>query len=159
MEDILKMKMMLNGKVNDQNLYIINEKAKKKDEDEVYQAIAMTPLFDRIMVMALSLILGCLGVDRFYLGDIKLGVVKMLSFVGSLLMVIVPTVIITGLAVSGIVDEAPYLINTVVIIVGSLLLSLVATLCLVDAFFCYRKCLKINNDRIMNALDALVDVA
>lgn len=58
--------------------------------EEKYSQVAMTPVKDPTTVLLLSVFLGGLGVDRFYIGDTELGIVKLL--LGGLTMGIWPIV-------------------------------------------------------------------
>ena len=50
----------------------------EKAPDESYENIAMTKTKSPIVVLIFSIILGWLGVDRFIIGDVGLGVCKLL---------------------------------------------------------------------------------
>ncbi len=51
--------------------------------DEKYNVISTVPMKDPTVVLILSIFLGSLGVDRFMLGDIGLGVLKLITCGGA----------------------------------------------------------------------------
>jgi len=51
---------------------------------------------DRIVALVLSLFLGQLGVDRFYLGDVGLGVIKLVTCGGFLIWAFIDLFLIMG---------------------------------------------------------------
>ena len=53
---------------------------------------------DRTVSLILSLVLGCFGVDRFYVGDIGLGVLKLLTFGVCGIMYVIDFFLIMGRA-------------------------------------------------------------
>lgn len=48
-------------------------------EDDRFNMLAMVELKDPIMMLIISLLFGTLGIDRFLLGDIGMGVLKLLT--------------------------------------------------------------------------------
>lgn len=61
-----------------ENLHLLREKLSSLPEEK--QMIAQSiGLKSPIITLILSLLLGGLGIDRFYLGDILLGILKMVS--------------------------------------------------------------------------------
>lgn len=67
----------LSGKIpNEQTLTVKN--ALRKASDEVEEIIACLSLHNPVIVLLLSIFLGGLGVDRFVIGDVGLGVAKLL---------------------------------------------------------------------------------
>lgn len=59
-------------------LVSISEKLKTLDEEN-YQAFMLLEYKDPTVSLILSILTGCLGVDRFYIGDIGLGIGKLLT--------------------------------------------------------------------------------
>lgn len=51
----------------------------KSNIDEQQVTCAMMEMKDPTIAIILSVLAGCLGVDRFYIGDVGLGVVKLLT--------------------------------------------------------------------------------
>lgn len=103
--------------------YIVKE-ALEKAGDCAYDRLVAVPTKSPITTLLLSIFLGGLGVDRFYLNDIGLGVAKLLlsfflSFTGFFLIV-------------------PWL--------GMLIWPLV------DIFLCYKKAKKMNFDNLMREI-------
>ncbi len=54
------------------------QQALKNVPDEAYPSIIAIQTKSPVTVILLSIFLGGLGVDRFYIGDVKLGIVKLL---------------------------------------------------------------------------------
>lgn len=73
--------MQLKDKIPSDSYVYMKDKLDGADEKVVNQ-LSMMSLKDPTMALILSLILGGLGVDRFYKGDIGLGVLKLLTFGG-----------------------------------------------------------------------------
>ncbi|MBO5776054.1 MAG: TM2 domain-containing protein [Clostridia bacterium] len=69
--------MMVKNDIPNDMVYILTEALEKAD-DKVYNHILSIPIKSKITTLLLSIFLGGLGVDRFYIGDIGLGVAKLL---------------------------------------------------------------------------------
>lgn len=61
---------------------ILQEEQKKKELDRLSNGIVNASPKSRMTAFVLSLLLGCLGVDRFYLGYTGLGLLKLCTFGG-----------------------------------------------------------------------------
>lgn len=59
-----------------EQMYMFKEALEKAD-DKVYDKLQMVPTKNPILTLVFSLCLGACGVDRFYLGDVGLGVAKL----------------------------------------------------------------------------------
>lgn len=71
--------MMQNrGRFKAQDAMIIREKLLALD-DSKQQAIFMVELKDPTMMLIISIFLGYLGIDRFMLGDVPMGILKLLT--------------------------------------------------------------------------------
>ena len=51
-------------------------------EDSTYAYVALSQLKDPTISLVISILVGSLGIDRFYIGDIGLGIVKLITFGG-----------------------------------------------------------------------------
>lgn len=61
-----------------ENKKVMFKNALKKASPEQVDNLTMVKLFNPVVTLILSIFLGGLGVDRFYIGDIGLGVAKLL---------------------------------------------------------------------------------
>lgn len=61
-----------------ENLVFLREKLSALEDDR-FNMLAMVELKDPIMMLIISLLFGTLGIDRFLLGDIGMGVLKLLT--------------------------------------------------------------------------------
>ena len=66
------------GRFKAQDAMIIREKFLALD-DSKQQAIFMVELKDPTMMLIISIFLGYLGIDRFMLGDVPMGILKLLT--------------------------------------------------------------------------------
>lgn len=57
---------------------------------EGYARLMSIPLKKKVVAILLAIFLGALGVDRFYVNDVKLGIFKIVGTVGSSLFLFVP---------------------------------------------------------------------
>ena len=67
--------MMLKDKIPSQALIIVQEKLQGADEEKV-KNLSLVPLKNPIIGLILGLFLGGFGADRFYKGDMGLGIAK-----------------------------------------------------------------------------------
>lgn len=61
-----------------ENLVFLRERLSALEDDR-FNMLAMVELKDPIMMLIISLLFGTLGIDRFLLGDIGMGVLKLLT--------------------------------------------------------------------------------
>ncbi len=66
------------NKIPSEAAFMLQGRLEKIPEDKI-QALSFIPLKDPIIGLILGLFFGALGVDRFYKGDIGLGILKFLS--------------------------------------------------------------------------------
>ena len=69
---------------------------------------------DPIIALVISLTFGFFGVDRFYLGDILLGIIKLLTLGGLIIWSIVDLFIIMGKTRSQNLDVAKKIIDSII---------------------------------------------
>ena len=94
-----------------------------KANDKAYGNVVMVSTKNSLVALCLGLAFGHLGVDRFYLGDVGLGIAKLLTFWGASFLSL------------------------------GLLSPVVGIWIIVDFFLCYSKAKKINYKRIMKAIE------
>ncbi len=68
---------IIQRKLPEETLHIVRDKLKEVP-DERRDEIISTPLIDVFTVLLFSIFLGNFGVDRFYIGDTKMGILKLL---------------------------------------------------------------------------------
>lgn len=78
MQDINYLLMSYNKYFPEEKLYYIRQKLEAMDEEKS-QFIFSMEFKDPMMALILSLVGGGLGIDRFYIGDTTLGVLKLLT--------------------------------------------------------------------------------
>ncbi len=61
---------------SDKTIYLKN--SLEKADENAYENLSICKIYNPTVVLLLSLFLGFLGVDRFFIGDIGLGVAKLL---------------------------------------------------------------------------------
>lgn len=66
-----------NGKIPSEGVFMLQNQLESIDENSAY-ALTALPLKDPVIGLVLSVFFGVFGVDRFYKGDIGLGIVKLL---------------------------------------------------------------------------------
>ena len=55
-----------------------------------YQRLMQMPVKKKVVTILLAIFLGGIGIDRFYVGDVKLGVFKIVGSVAASLMILIP---------------------------------------------------------------------
>lgn len=107
------------------------ERALKRADDKCFEELMNISIKSKVATLMFSLFLGTFGVDRFYLGDVALGITKLLSW--------------TVFSV---------LISSIDVIAGIVFLLSVAVWCFVDTFVCWNRSKDINYDMLMSFLKA-----
>ena len=87
--------MTLQDKIPSASLPLVKEKLEKASEDQI-SSLAVLPLKSHIIGLILGWSLGICGADRFYKGDIALGIAKPALF---LIGVITINIVIGGLLI------------------------------------------------------------
>ena len=78
------------GKIPSEQVFNLSKTLEKADDDTL-SSLAMLPLKNPIIGLMLGLFLGPFGVDRFYKGDIGLGIAKLvftLTILGAIVSII-----------------------------------------------------------------------
>lgn len=118
--------LSIKDKIPDSSLTIVQDKLKAASEDEL-NTLMMLPLKNVIIGLVLGLLFGGFGVDRFYKGDIGLGVTKL-------------ALLILGYA-------------TVVLYVGIVFLIIVWVWVIVDFFLVWKGIKQDNLNKILAVLN------
>lgn len=93
-------------------------------DDSCFEVAINVPVKSKVVTAILSLFLGGLGVDRFYIGDIGLGCAKLIVRILSFILLLVPALNVIGV---------------IAVWVSSIW-------CFIDIFVAYKKC-KLKNYR------------
>lgn len=120
---------------------ILQEKLKEAD-DSKFQALLMVKRFQTVTIILLSLFLGCIGVDRFYIGDNKKGGLKL----GLTIFGVVLIILSTFIAAIG------FSLGLVVMVVAQIYFCAIGIFFLVDIFKCMKASKEKNLENILNVL-------
>ena len=131
----LRVMMTLSDKLDGQSAMIISNKLESTD-DNAASAIMMTKLYEKLIVILLSVFLGGFGADRFYLKDYGLGVLKLVA-----------GIITYACLIGGVLLLVP-----AVSMIGTLMMLVYSIWLLVDIFLSYKQVGKKNFNNIMNVL-------
>ncbi|TBR78682.1 TM2 domain-containing protein [Campylobacter novaezeelandiae] len=118
--------MMISDKIPSQSLPLVQEKLKNSSEDKINN-IATLNFKSHIVGLILGFFLGIFGADRFYKGDIKLGLLKLLTWIIGVI--------------------------TIWIFIGSFILFVLWIWCIVDYFLVWKGIKKDNLKKILTALE------
>ncbi|MDV2489756.1 MULTISPECIES: NINE protein [Campylobacter] len=87
--DVSAITMYMQDKVPSQGLLLLQDKLKVASQEKV-QSIALIPLKNPLIGLILGVLFGGFGVDRFYKGDVILGIAKLvLTIIGWMTVLIV----------------------------------------------------------------------
>jgi TM2 domain-containing membrane protein YozV len=64
-----------------EKIYLVKEKIMAQDDSRL-TALSSIEFKDPMTLLLISIFLGCFGIDRFMLGDVGLGIVKLLTMGG-----------------------------------------------------------------------------
>ena len=78
-EKVNQLLMMMGSKIPSESLHSVREKLLDSDMNESDVLVLINSMKDPTISIILSILVGALGVDRFYIGDIGLGVGKLLT--------------------------------------------------------------------------------
>lgn len=78
-EKVNQLLMMMGAKIPSESLHSVREKLLDSDMNESDVLVLINSMKDPTISIILSILVGALGVDRFYIGDIGLGVGKLLT--------------------------------------------------------------------------------
>ncbi len=129
----------LTGKIPSHgNVILHNKLSSASDEslNKISTSISMLNLKSPIVGLILGFLLGGLGIDRFYKGDIGLGIIKLLLSVGSMFFYD------AGLSEK---DES-------LLVVGSILFIVSMIFCVVDLFLVFTGIKKDNLNKVLMVL-------
>lgn len=118
--------MMISDKIPSQSLPLVQEKLKNSSEDKINN-IATLNFKSHIVGLILGFFLGIFGADRFYKSDIKLGLLKLLTWIIGVI--------------------------TIWIFIGSFILFVLWIWCIVDYFLVWKGIKKDNLKKILTALE------
>lgn len=118
--------MIISDKIPSENLPLVQDKLENASEDKI-NSLAVLPLKSHIIGLILGLLFGGFGVDRFYKGDIGLGIAKLALYIISWL--------------------------TMIIYIGFLLFLIVGIWVIVDLFLVWKGIKKDNLNKILNSLN------
>ncbi|EOH9141665.1 TM2 domain-containing protein, partial [Campylobacter coli] len=117
--------MMISDKIPSNSLPLVQDKLKNASEDKI-NSLAILPFKSHIIGLILGLFLGAFGIDRFYKGDIGLGIAKLITWL------------------AGVV--------TIWIYIGGLILFVLWIWCIVDWFLVWKGIKKDNLNKILAVL-------
>lgn len=123
--DINTVLMMISDKIPSNSLPLVQDKLKNASEDKI-NSLAILPFKSHIIGLTLGLFLGAFGIDRFYKGDIGLGIAKLITWL------------------VGVV--------TIWIYIGGLILFVLWIWCIVDWFLVWKGIKKDNLNKILAVL-------
>lgn len=117
--------LILQDKVPSESLPLLQDKLKNASNEQL-DKVAITPLKNPLVGLILGVILGMFGIDRFYQGNMTLGIAKLV-------------ITILGIA-------------TFVIIVGAIILFLMGFWYLADLYLVWKSIKNDNLDKILMQL-------
>ncbi|EJW9590746.1 TM2 domain-containing protein [Campylobacter coli] len=123
--DINTVLMMISDKIPSNSLPLVQDKLKNASEDKI-NSLTILPFKSHIIGLILGLFLGAFGIDRFYKGDIGLGIAKLITWL------------------VGVV--------TIWIYIGGLILFVLWIWCIVDWFLVWKGIKKDNLNKILAVL-------
>lgn len=118
--------MLLDGKISNEQKFMLNDKLDNISEDQL-KNLPLIPLKNPILAVVLGLFFGSFGVDRFYQGNYKLGILKL------------------GLLIIGFI--------TAFIFIGFLILWGLGIYVLIDLYFVYKAVQNDNYQKILQMIE------
>jgi len=149
--------MMMKDKMDSNQLVIIDQRLDTV-ADEAVQSIMLTKTYDKVTTVLLSIFLGGLGVDRFYLKDTKLGIAKLVANISAAMVFFVGYITLIFSIVEQTLDYGGEVEGSS----GLLVLGLIAVMgvgiwTFVDIFMSYKRCKEKNFAAIMSILSQYPD--
>ena len=129
------------GKVSSGSVESLKSRLESSPDDGL-QSLLKSPTKSRLVVFALSLLLGGLGLDRFYLGDKPLGLAKMIY-----------NLFVSGLMVLVFLVEHPTI--EIVTIIAFVFLTFSIIWQLVELYYTYKSVKVYNLSKLNYAIDLL----
>ena len=160
----LAIKNLLEGNVRREVMIEVDRMVSKKDAQHCCEQIFYSDIKSAKHAMLLSVFGGCLGLDRFYIGDKGIGIFKLIvsiitSVIASIsLMFIIFYGILSLGAMYGdehLIAMKPYLTCSFISI---LCLSVVGIYLIVDVFMCNKILLNLNAITVITTLDNIEDI-
>lgn len=118
--------MLLGGKISTEQKLMINDKLDNIDEKK-FNNLSLIPFKNPLIAVFLGIVFGIFGVDRFYQGNIKLGVLKLVIWLVGML--------------------------TIFLFIGIFILWALYIYVLVDLFFVYKAVQNNNYQKILKAIE------
>lgn len=118
--------MLLGGKISTEQKLMINDKLDNIDEKK-FNNLSLIPFKNPLIAVVLGIVFGIFGVDRFYQGNIKLGVLKLVIWLVGVL--------------------------TIFLFIGIFILWALYIYVLVDLFFVYKAVQNDNYQKILKAIE------
>lgn len=118
--------MLLGGKISTEQKLMINDKLDNIDEKK-FNNLSLIPFKNPLIAVVLGIVFGIFGVDRFYQGNIKLGVLKLVIWLVGVL--------------------------TILLFIGIFILWALYIYVLVDLFFVYKAVQNDNYQKILKAIE------
>lgn len=118
--------MLLGGKISTEQKLMINDKLDNIDEKK-FNNLSLIPFKNPLIAVVLGIAFGIFGVDRFYQGNIKLGVLKLVIWLVGVL--------------------------TIFLFIGIFILWALYIYVLVDLFFVYKAVQNDNYQKILKAIE------
>ena len=117
--------LTLQDKIPSESLPLLQDKLKNANESQL-ERVAIVPLKNPIIGLILGILFGGLGIDRFYQGNIILGVAKLITLIIGFL--------------------------TIWVFIGGFILFILAIWCIVDYFLVWKSIKKDNFNKILMQL-------
>ena len=95
-EKVNQLLMMMGSKIPSESIPMVRDRLLKSDMSESDFLILVNGMKDPTLSLILSILVGVLGVDRFYIGDVGLGIGKLLTFGGCCIWALVDIFLIMG---------------------------------------------------------------
>ena len=122
--------LSIKDKIPSDSLEACKESIDNANADELSK-VALLNIKNPVIALLLSLFLGVFGVDRFYKGDVKLGILKPVLFFGSYILTLVCSFIYLDSERSGFNLLFVFVVLFGVLLIGTLIW------CIVDIFLVY----------------------